>query len=1096
MALLTGGVTGVANAATGGTGSAGTTGVNAPSAFCHVTDGSFDTCPDGNQEWSDVTPGEFSARHAFLYSDQADLDPGSGIPGSPVDTLMLMYDECGTTVPLGPNDYFLVSFDSVDGGLGPQPDPEHLERYNIHIFSDGTIIFLLNGQAQTDASGQSRVTGIDGQRGHAGFGPSPRCPADHLTVEYQIRLDAAGGDGYSPDPLFWGGTPPNEPPVAVDDQADIADQDSADVPVLDNDSDPDGSLDPTTVTIGSQPRHGTVQIGPSGVVTYQKGDNFEDTDSFTYTVNDNDGATSNTARVTVVGTCAPDQTVPVALPPVTGTKPIPSEIKGYQISYAPLDLTFTTGAPRSPAYCSLDSNAGSLQVQFTCLRDIASPCPLGFPVGVPIPVATSTAVASLDFFQADKVTPPPACDFDQVSNNCLLNPAAGSSIFVRWHTSGFDIRGFGLVPLPGSGPLTFWAGLDGLASPDAPLAAKVNAAEVFFHTTLINFLSSVDRWAIVQDPPAEIRVTAPDGRQTGRTDAGDVVNDIPGSVYSTAAGGRSTALIPEPAAGSYQVSVLGDPGEPFSLSMAVVDLFGDVQNPGVTEQRESGTVAPGGTTFNFDVPAEHRPPLPRFAVRPGFDTTALPANDDGSTGPVPLGFTADFFGNSFGSVFVNNNGNLTFGQSLSAFTPFDLSTTARSIIAPFFADVDTRAGPVARYGTGTVDGHPAFGATWPGVGCFSTITSVHNDFQVVLVDRSDLGPGDFDIEFDYNQVQWEAGTASGGDSRCQGGSAAHVGFAKGTGEPGTFFELPGSGVPGSFLDSNPDTGLVHHSRDSNVPGRYVFAVRNGAPQTADRDQDGVRDDLDNCPATANADQHDANLNGIGDACEPASRQHATAAFVQARLDGQTGVEPTGVGVTEEPGLADRLARIVRFRISAGLADSITELTGNLVDSVVDLGLVAPADAAALQQAVLALLDQAPDCTGVMVDRSTLWPPNHKFATVTVSGATDPDPGDTVSLVVDGVSQDEPVTGGGSGQTAPDAELSGSGPSTVPASASVSVRAERDGTGDGRVYRVHVTGTDRAGLTCQAVVTVAVPHDRAHPAIDSAPPGHDSLTIGD
>ncbi|HEY9474984.1 MAG TPA: Ig-like domain-containing protein, partial [Mycobacteriales bacterium] len=499
-------MSGVANAATG---PAGPTGVNAPSAFCHLTNGSFDTCPDGSQEWSDVTPAEFSARHAFLYSDQADLDPGSGIPGSPVDTLMLMYDECGTTTPLGPDDYFLVSFDSVDGGLGPDGEPEHLERYNIHIFSDGTIIFLLNGQPQTDVDGHSRVTQIDGQRGRAGFGPSPTCPFDHLVVEYQIRLDVAGGDGYSPDPLFWGSTPPNQPPTAVDDQADIADQASATVPVLANDSDPDGSVDPNTVTIGDRPRHGTVHIGASGVVTYEKGQDFEDTDSFSYTVADNDGARSNTARVTIAGTCAPDHAVPVSLPPTTGTRPIPSAFKGYQIGYTPLNLTFTTRAPRSPAYCSLDSNVGVLGVLLTCLRNVASPCPLGFPVGTPVQVATSTAVASLDFFQADKVTPPAPCDFDQVRNNCLLNPSAGSSIFVRWHTSGFDIRALGLVPIRNTGSLTFWAGLDGLAAPDAPLATKVNAAEVFFHTTLVNFLSSVDRWAIVQDPPAEILVTDP-----------------------------------------------------------------------------------------------------------------------------------------------------------------------------------------------------------------------------------------------------------------------------------------------------------------------------------------------------------------------------------------------------------------------------------------------------------------------------------------------------------------------------------------------------------------------------------------------------------
>jgi Nidogen-like/Bacterial Ig domain len=861
------------------------------------------------------------------------------------------------------------------------------------------------------------------------------------------------------------------------------------VPVLGNDVDPDGSLDPGTVTIGTGPAHGTVHVGAGGVVTYQKGDDFEDSDSFTYTVADNEGATSNTATVTVAGNCATGQAIPVGLPQVDGTKPIPSTVKGYTVSYAPLNLTFTTVPARSPAYCSLDSDAGVLGVSFTCLRIVASPCPPGFPVGVPLPVATSTAVASLDFFQADKVTPPAACDFVALSNNCMLN-SAGSSIYVRWHTDGFRIRDslFG-IQLRDTGPLTYWVGLGGLASPRAPLAAKVNEAEVFIHTTLINYLSAIDRFAIVQDPPAQILVTDPAGHRTGRTAAGETVQEIPGSRYTSTEGsgaGRSTALILEPAAGSYQVTVQGSGGEPYSLSMAVVDLFGDALNPGITEQQQSGTVSPGGTTFTFDVPAAHRTPLPRLATRPGFDANQLPANDDGSTAAVPLGFTANLFGHSFNSAFVNNNGNLTFDQALGEFTPFDLSTTQRSIIAPFFADVDTRAGPTARYGASTVDGHPAFGATWPGVGCFNQITSVRNDFQVVLVDRSDAGPGDFDIEFNYNQIQWETGTASGGDSRCQGGSSARAGFADGTGSPGTFFELPGSGVPGAFLDSNPDTGLAHHSHGSPVTGRYVYQVRNGAPQTTDADADGVRDDIDNCPNTANPDQHDATLDGIGDACEPAGRQHATAGFVQALTSGSTSVEPTDTAFAAEPSLLDRLVRIVRFRLDNALTASATTTTGNLVTGLVDLGLVSQADAAALEHAVLARLDRAPDCAHVHLDRPVLPLPDHLLRKVTASGATDPDPGDQVSLAIDAISQDEPVTGVLSGFTAPDAVL------TRPPSAVAFVRAERNPIADGRVYRLHLTATDRDGMTCHTTITVSVPRHPHHTAIDSAPPSYNSL----
>src|SRR5262245_1550419 len=69
----------------------------------------------------------------------------------------------------------------------------------------------------------------------------------------------------------------------------------------------------------------------------------------------------------------------------------------------------------------------------------------------------------------------------------------------------------------------------------------------------------------------------------------------------------------------------------------------------------------------------------------GFTTTTFPGNDDGTfPGAQALGFTVNFFGLSFSTAFINNNGNITFDTPLSTFTPFDLTTTGTQIIAPFF----------------------------------------------------------------------------------------------------------------------------------------------------------------------------------------------------------------------------------------------------------------------------------------------------------------------------------------------------------------------------------------------------------------------------
>jgi hypothetical protein len=134
------------------------------------------------------------------------------------------------------------------------------------------------------------------------------------------------------------------------------------------------------------------------------------------------------------------------------------------------------------------------------------------------------------------------------------------------------------------------------------------------------------------------------------------------------------------------------------------------------------------------------------------------------------------------------------------------------------------------------------------------------------------------------------------------------------------------------------------------------------------------------------------------------------------------------------------------------------------------------------------INAPPDCSRVVLDVRTLWPPNHKLRRITASGATDPDVGGTATLVIDGITQDEPVNGRGDGNTAPDAFL------TSPLSASAKVRAERAGPGDGRVYRVHFTATDQFGATCSGTAKVGVPHDRGRGrvAVDSAPPSFNSL----
>ena len=216
----------------------------------------------------------------------------------------------------------------------------------------------------------------------------------------------------------------------------------------------------------------------------------------------------------------------------------------------------------------------------------------------------------------------------------------------------------------------------------------------------------------------------------------------------------------------------------------------------------------------------------------GCNADVLSRNDDGSTGRVDLPFAVNFFGNVHNSLYVNNNGNVTFDAPLSTYTPFGLTTNIGTpIIAPFFADVDTRGlrSDEVTYGS-SADGR-VFCVNWAGsgVGYYNSHDDKRLRAQLQLIDRSGAPggvPGDFDIVMNYDTVVWESGDASGGSGGL-GGSSARAGYSAGTGAAGTFFEFPGSGVNGAFLDSA-TTGLIKSSRNSTRNGRYVFPVRAGS----------------------------------------------------------------------------------------------------------------------------------------------------------------------------------------------------------------------------------------------------------------------------
>lgn len=209
----------------------------------------------------------------------------------------------------------------------------------------------------------------------------------------------------------------------------------------------------------------------------------------------------------------------------------------------------------------------------------------------------------------------------------------------------------------------------------------------------------------------------------------------------------------------------------------------------------------------------------------GFGEGVLEYNDDGSSAEIDI--TAafpnglQFFGQRFSSLFVNNNGSITFGGATGTYTPQRFPVTGNRMIAPFWADVDTRGGGRPQRNGVYWDISPGqMVITWHNVGYFSSHNDLENTFQIVIISNEMLDQDDlWKVQFRYNRCQWVTGDASGGSGGF-GGTPAQAGFDAGDGQ--TFEILPGSGTRGVLQLCN--------TSNVGVPGIWEFDIYLGTPQ--------------------------------------------------------------------------------------------------------------------------------------------------------------------------------------------------------------------------------------------------------------------------
>lgn len=160
-------------------------------------------------------------------------------------------------------------------------------------------------------------------------------------------------------------------------------------------------------------------------------------------------------------------------------------------------------------------------------------------------------------------------------------------------------------------------------------------------------------------------------------------------------------------------------------------------------------------------------------------TLAMLPNDDEFSNVIVLPFNFSFYGTIYDSLYINNNGNISFDLPYSTFTANPFPDPTYNMIAPFWADVDTRS---------TNGGNVWYKLTahslvvvWDHVGYWNMMEDKLNTFQLIISDGQDtIVPTGNNVSFCYGDMQWTTGSASLGVGGI-GGTPATVGVNIGNG---------------------------------------------------------------------------------------------------------------------------------------------------------------------------------------------------------------------------------------------------------------------------------------------------------------------------
>ncbi|MFN7735346.1 MAG: ELWxxDGT repeat protein [Pirellula sp.] len=249
-----------------------------------------DGTPDGTVLVADSIPGSEGISPHFLMSDGMKVYFAGNTPENGMEPWVSDGTSANTKMILdvwpGPMD-----------GINTSNDYYYYYEDDAAVVANGKIYFVANegvhGEEPWVSDGTVAGTKlvkdiIPGSGGSAPYG---------LTQVGDMLFMSAGHSSYGTEPFAMSLTA--VPPVAANDSAVTQAGFAFAIPVLANDSTPEGQLNPGSVTIVSNPTLGSATANTDGTITFVPPTTGNGTTTFTYHVKNNSDVWSNIASVTV-----------------------------------------------------------------------------------------------------------------------------------------------------------------------------------------------------------------------------------------------------------------------------------------------------------------------------------------------------------------------------------------------------------------------------------------------------------------------------------------------------------------------------------------------------------------------------------------------------------------------------------------------------------------------------------------------------------------------------------------------------------------------------------------------------------------------------